>query len=176
MPRFNPVIDDAPFIPLVRSRILPLKPEQRAATVRAILKQQPYLSRQEAHDMADKAMAQEDAAECWASVQYTVLAYRETRVGDGWPPMDWLSIRRDDREPVRDWRHMQAIKDQLCGPDREGVELYPSDARLVDTANQFHIWVLREAGAMFPFGFSERSVTDDLDPDMGARQRARAGR
>lgn len=171
----NPLIDGAAFLPLVRTHLVPLSPDQKAAHVRAILKERPFLSRDEAHKIAEDAMKREEQAEVWASRQYTVLCYRDTKVGDGWPPMDWLSIRRDDREPVRDWRHMQAIKNQLCGEDREGVELYPNADRLVDTANQFHLWVLREAGAMFPFGFMERMVSDDIEHGMGAVQRRGAG-
>jgi hypothetical protein len=172
----NPLIDGAAFIPLVRTTLVPLSPDQKAAHVRAVMKAQPYLSREEAHQIADAVMKREQEAEVWASPQYTVLVYREAKVGPDWPPMDWLSIRRDDREPVRDWRHMQAIKNQLCGKDREGVELYPNEERLVDTANQFHLWVLREADACFPFGFSEgRQVSDDIEPGMGAVQRRGSG-
>jgi hypothetical protein len=172
----NPLIDGAAFIPLVRTHLVPLSPDQKAAHVRALMKERPYLSRDEAHRMAEQAMKREEEAEVWASPQYTVLVYRDTKVGDGFPSMDWLSIRRDDRAPVRDWRHMQAIKNQICGRDREGVELYPHEDRLVDTANQFHLWVLRDADACFPFGFSEgRNVSDDIEDGMGAVQRRGSG-
>ena len=44
-----------------------------------------------------------------------------------------LSIRRLDRKACRDWRHFQQIKNQLCGKEREGLELYPTESRLVDS-------------------------------------------
>jgi hypothetical protein len=73
-----------------------------------------------------------------------------------------LSIRRKDRKACRDWRHFQEIKNQLCGKESEAVELYPAESRLVDTANQFHLWVLPE-GMTWPCGyFMGRHVTDDL--------------
>lgn len=73
-----------------------------------------------------------------------------------------LSIRRRDRKATRDWRHFQEMKNQLCGAEREGVELYPAESRLVDTANQFHLWVL-PLGMSMPVGyFFGRHVTDDL--------------
>lgn len=173
--KLNPLIDGAAFLPLQRTQLLPLSPDQKAAHVRAILKAKPYLSRDAAHAIAEEARKHEEDAEIWASFQYTVLVYRDTKVGEGWPAMDWLSIRRDDREPIRDWRHMQAIKNQICGKDREGVELYPADARLVDTANQFHLWVMR-SDFVFPFGFMEgRIVSDDIEDGMGAVQRLGAG-
>lgn len=55
-----------------------------------------------------------------------------------------LSIRHNDRRAVRDWRHFQRIKNELAGPEREGVEVFPPESQLVDTANQYHIFVLPE--------------------------------
>lgn len=72
-----------------------------------------------------------------------------------------LSIRRADRKPVRDWRHMQAIKNDILGPEVEAVELYPAESRLVDTANEFHLWApVDDQGAAvpFPFGFNDGRV------------------
>ena len=98
-----------------------------------------------------------------------------------------LSIRRDDRRPDRDWRHHQAIKNQLAGPEVEAVELFPAESRLVDTANpvelfpaesrlvdtanQTWLWVAAP-GDRFPFGFDERVVTGtDEAAKVGAVQR-----
>lgn len=76
--------------------------------------------------------------------------------------VEHLSIRRRDRKPCRDWRDFQQMKTQLCGAEREGVEVYPAESRVIDTANQFHIWVLPE-GMSMPVGyFWGRHVTDDL--------------
>lgn len=80
------------------------------------------------------------------------------------PPIDspfiHLSIKRRDKAPIHDWRDLQAIKNMLVGPDHEGVELYPAERRLVDTANQYHIWCLKTPGQMFNMGFTERLVHD----------------
>lgn len=72
-------------------------------------------------------------------------------------PVDHLSIKRWDKYPSRDWREMQRIKNELCGVGREACELYPSEDRLVDTANQYHLWVLPK-GTLFPFGFDDGRV------------------
>lgn len=66
-----------------------------------------------------------------------------------------LSIRRNDRQPCRDWRDFQHIKNELCGPEWEGLELYPAQSRLVDAANQYHLWCTPER---LPFGFNETLV------------------
>lgn len=73
--------------------------------------------------------------------------------GSNWPPLIHLSIKRIDRQPVHDWRELQEIKNQIVGPEHEAMELYPAESRVVDTANQFHLWVIAQAGALLPFGF-----------------------
>jgi hypothetical protein len=72
-----------------------------------------------------------------------------------------LSIKRLDRECVHDWRELQQIKSELVGPENEAVELYPAESRVVDTANQFHLWVASDPGYRFPFGFNAGRVVTD---------------
>lgn len=75
-----------------------------------------------------------------------------------------LSIKRRDKEPVHDWRDLQEIKNQLCGPDIEAIELYPAEERKVDSANQFHLFAFMRAGKRrapkLPVGWRVRYVTD----------------
>ena len=80
---------------------------------------------------------------------------------DGW---FHLSIKRIDQQPVHDWRDLQQIKNDLFGVDREAVELYPRESRVVDTANQYHLWVA-PPGYMFPFGFNDGRIVADADGD-----------
>lgn len=40
------------------------------------------------------------------------------------------------------WHEMQRIKNELAGPERTAVEVYPPQARVVDAADMYHIWVL----------------------------------
>jgi hypothetical protein len=90
-----------------------------------------------------------------------------------WGKLIWLSIKRLDKESIHDWRDLQEIKNQLVGPENEGVELYPAESRRVDTANQYHLFVLADSEVRFPFGYTERSVMDgdgDIGRD-GTRQR-----
>lgn len=68
-----------------------------------------------------------------------------------------LSIKLKSRDPIRDWRHLQSIKNEVAGPEREAFELYPRESRLVDTSNQFHLWVL-PANMELPMGYTERIV------------------
>ena len=109
--------------------------------------------------------------ETWMNGQYVVIKKDfPTKSGD--VSYTHLSIRRVDRKACRDWRDFQAIKNQLCGPEREAVELYPAESRVVDTANQFHLWVMPE-GVRLQIGWAVRSVSGpDEMPIPGAVQRA----
>lgn len=93
---------------------------------------------------------------------------------DGW---SYISFKRHDRSAIRDWRHFQAIKNECCGAEREAVELFPAESRLIDESNQYHLWVA-PAGVVLPFGDHKtgRSIVtpEELEamPDKGkARQR-----
>lgn len=61
-----------------------------------------------------------------------------------------LSIRHVDRKAIRDWRHFQRIKNELAGESREGLEIFPPEEFLVDTANQYHLFVM-PVGQTTPF-------------------------
>lgn len=96
----------------------------------------------------------------WKNDLYTVFV-RKKQIFPGVPcSMTWLSIKRNDKEPCRDWRHFQWIKNQLCGEETEAAEIFPAESRLVDGSNQYHLWVLDNIKFSFPFGFREgRNVT-----------------
>jgi hypothetical protein len=85
----------------------------------------------------------------------------------------WLSIKRRDKAPVHDWRDLQAIKNLIVGPEHEGFEIYPAESRLVDTANQYHVFVFLDPKVRLPVGFRTREVTGSEEAALvGARQRA----
>jgi len=102
---------------------------------------------------------------------YQVSVFTTVDPGGGWPLMWHLSIKRRDREPIDEnrWRILQHIKNTLVGPENEAVELYPAESRLVDTANQYHLFVFRNPEQQWPFGFTERFVTSTQS--HGSKQR-----
>ena len=93
----------------------------------------------------------------WANDLYKVIERTYRRQGG-----TVLTITRRDGSAGRDWRHFQAIKNEICGAEREGAELYPAESRLMDEANDFHIYVM-PAGKKVPFGSMNRSVLDASD-------------
>lgn len=111
--------------------------------------------------MAEARLAAARAIEgdWWENDQYMVVATRDA------PGLVHLSIRRQDRKPFTDWRSLQEIKNQLVGPECEGVELYPAESRRVDAANQYHLWVIENPTFRFPFGFDAGRMV--LEGDLG---------
>ena len=97
--------------------------------------------------------------EVWKNNLYTVIVNRNLESAK--IKYTWLSIRRNDRSACKDWRHFQYIKNQLVGPECEGIEIYPAESRLVDNANQYHLWVVQDPSVKVPFGFDERAVTEN---------------
>lgn len=76
----------------------------------------------------------------------------------------WLTI--ESPGGVRDWRVFQQIKNAVAGHDWEAVELYPSEDRLCDGSDRFHLFAFPKK---IPLGFVERFVTED--PPEGSTQR-----
>lgn len=93
-----------------------------------------------------------DAGERWLddcfvnnrySVQVSLLA---TDIG----LITHLWIRAHDGTMPRAWRDLQRIKNELVGPERLAVEVFPPESELVDSANMAHLWVYPEGYAL-PF-------------------------
>jgi len=59
-----------------------------------------------------------DERELWRNDRYIVHV---TRRSDG--SVAHMSIRRTGKGAVRDWRHLQRIKNELAGPDTEASSL-----------------------------------------------------
>ena len=55
------------------------------------------------------------------------------------------------------WSEKQQIKDELFGKNRVAVEVYPTEDRLVDTADVYHLWVFDKKFRL-PFGIHPKEV------------------
>lgn len=104
----------------------------------------------------------ERANDCvrWNNDKYQVSIFEAQLHDENWPEMWHLSIKRHDRYPVFNWRDIQTVKNELIGVENEAVQLFPAESRLVDGANQYHLFVLKDPGLQFPFGFTNRMVTE----------------
>ncbi len=119
----------------------------------------------------------------YKSEHYQVAIDKETQHGFPGCVVWHLSVKRNDKEVIFDWRDMQDIKNKLVGPEYEAIQLFPAESRLVDTANQFHFYAFvrgPESGSRkdrkpprIPIGWTSRMVMNDQF--INGRQRKRNG-
>lgn len=69
-----------------------------------------------------------------------------------------IQLCRSDGGSVVDWRHMQEIKNLVCGPEWEAVEIFPAESRLKDPSNARYLWASKAA---LPFGLPGGRVVLD---------------
>ncbi|HET7786351.1 MAG TPA: hypothetical protein VIR81_10185 [Myxococcales bacterium] len=119
----------------------------------------------------NRAWAEEGAARWFANSIYVVrlIALK------GEPPFGTvvcLTVRTHDHQARHDWRDLQRVKNEILGDSVEAVELYPSEQRVVDNSNYYHLFcfpALATEDGRLPFGFTERLVTEGAV--AGSRQR-----
>lgn len=103
--------------------------------------------------------------------RYFVNNRYEVEVRDAPNGLTYLSMKRLKKAAVHDWRELWRVKNEITHPDREAFELYPGAWRLVDTSNQYHLFVL-PMGMVMNVGFVEPDVGEEF-PDAYEPGRAR---
>lgn len=101
--------------------------------------------------------------------QVSVWFYKEGPLGK----MAHLSFKTHDKQARHDWREMQMIKNEIISPEAEAVELFPAESRLVDTSNQYHLWVFTEG--KLPFGFDEGRLVAEASWDTKDKKLKKLG-
>ena len=90
------------------------------------------------------------AKRVWFNTQFIVQEFEHNTE---WGKITHLHVRRNDDAPIRSWTDMQRIKNELTGPERVAVEVYPPESLKVDQANNYHLWVFPN-GFKLPFGLA----------------------
>lgn len=101
----------------------------------------------------------DEGAEVWTNNRYQCIVYN--RVGRSGNEVKQLSIHLHDRSPARNWRHLQQIKNECCGEFWTGIEIFPPENELTDSANEYHMFCFPpEVNLGISLG-EEAVVTDD---------------
>lgn len=153
--------------PLVRVVRAPHSEGKIATQVEMARRLMPEISEARIREIIAEEMALDDM---WSNDRYMVHVIRH-KGGPNDCGIVQLSIRRQDRQPARDWRDFMRIKDQLVGAEYEGVELYPARSRVVDTANQFHLWCVNSPTYRWPVGYDAGRALLSSESGAGAVQR-----
>lgn len=124
-------------------------------------------------ELAEESVRTYKHDKMYANAYYTVFVTPQLKA-DGSKPnplMVHISISNKKKGTVHDWRDLQQIKNDLVGKQYEAVELYPAEDRLVDMANQYHLWCVADEKFRFPFGFNQGRVTSNEQPTNVGKQR-----
>lgn len=87
---------------------------------------------------------------------YSVQVYD---VATDWGQVVHMAIRNHDGQGEPSWAEMQRIKNELIGPERTAIQVYPANSELIDQANLYHLWVLP---ITLPFGLHRKENGFDL--------------
>lgn len=97
-----------------------------------------------------------DLRQCWRNNVYSVQVYvRTDSLHHGQVRALQLAVRRHDGDEIHGWSDLQRIKDEIAGPERVAIEIYPAAKDVVDNANMRHLFVL-PAGTAAPFTIDGR--------------------
>lgn len=125
-----------------------------AATITALVNQ--GMSRKQARSQARQAMARTMNDRYFLSDDYQVAI----RALD--PDVLHISVKRRDREVLLSRYDLVEIATRFAPKGTIPVELYVGEARVVDTANQYHVFTVPEARA--PWGTGAALVDRILSP------------
>jgi hypothetical protein len=147
--------------------LVKLRPDQTFRRIEVVRETMKHYGIDEA--AANTMLDAEDAkCDCYVNHLYQV------QVGVCGPDnaMLHINIRRRDGGAIFDWRHMQQIKNEIAGDEREAFQIFPAESRKVDTSNKYHLWVLPVGAAFNAVGWQERDVQYEENRDVpGLRQR-----
>jgi hypothetical protein len=126
-------------------------------------------------EVVEHAIDQMICCEYYKNNKYQVAVYppeTNAHLADAsWPAVIHLSIKSIDKSPVHDWSDLQRIKNEIIGNENEAIEIYPAESRLVNMANQYHLWVFKDPNVRIPIGFNEGRKVDVQREGSKAKQR-----
>lgn len=82
----------------------------------------------------------------WSDGEYAVMS---RRIQTEWGEVEHVCIRNIGETDIP-WSEKQRIKNEIFGPERIAIEVFPKTSELVDEAFMYHLWILPK-GMSLPF-------------------------
>jgi hypothetical protein len=149
----------------VKTELQPMTKEEREKFITSSMDRESRVTRED----VEKELENLYKDEIWVNGYYQVNICKHD-TPDGIPDMIHVSIKTHKKQPVRDWRDFQQIKNDLVGPECEAVELYPAESRLIDTANQYHLWAIASSGERFPWGWHAGRAVNSIESNRSKQR------
>lgn len=110
--------------------------------------------------------------EIWENDLYEINVRRYL---DGWPfahKSRWIyiGIAALDGAARHDWREMQRIKNEICGPEWDAIELFPAESRLLDPSNYFILFCAPKISIGLNGGRNISGPSNTVAPQRGWAQ------
>jgi len=86
-------------------------------------------------------LPREDGETYWRNAFYLVMR-KELEPERGLDGAVRLSMRREDGKAIREWKHIQRVKNEIVGPEREAVEIFPPQSMVTDMSHEHHLFVV----------------------------------
>ena len=103
----------------------------------------------------------EDGETYWRNSFYIVFR-KELEPEKGLDGAVRLSIKQNQGKAIREWKHLQRIKNELVGPEREAAEIFPPESMLADMSHEHHLFVT-------PVGVSSIYIYEEKMRSQGLR-------
>lgn len=80
-----------------------------------------------------------------------------------------IGISRSDHTTIRDWRDLQYAKNDICGSEWEGMEVFPAESMKKDPSNRYYLFcfppgTLSQVGVNLPGGRHICHPKDSIAP------------
>ena len=98
--------------------------------------------------------------EWWRNSFYTVFR-KELEPDEGSNGPVRLDIRRNDGKAIREWKHLQRVKNEIVGAEREAVEIFPPQSMVTSMDHQHHLFVT-PVGVSSIYVYEERARAEGL--------------
>lgn len=88
----------------------------------------------------EKPIKLEEGESWWRNSFYTVFR-KELDPDIGLEGAIRLDIKRNDDKAVRDWRHLQRVKNEVVDEEREAAEIFPPQSMVTSLDHQHHLFI-----------------------------------
>ena len=95
----------------------------------------------------------------WGKVEHVTISKR---------PENGEIITTDGSSDLS-WAEKQQIKNELFGKNRVAIEVFPTEDRLIDTADIYHLWVF-EKNFQLPFGIHPKEYRQAINRGYSMNQ------
>ena len=95
-------------------------------------------------DLSNNPAAPAWMTRCFMNNRYVVMINDNTTMTNGVTAIKAMIQRHDDQPIPYHWSQLQAIKNEIFGPETTAIEFYPAESQLMNDANIYWLWVLPE--------------------------------